>query len=223
MIRVVPEKPINRVRNQKNKQNLLTGKIINRLNTELSNVTVIWITDQHTNPPQQYVENGAIKPWNIANQCGKPLNQGFTWRLGSWNSNEILDLASLEISDDAKFEFAVTERYQPNNENNLWASTDKLYNDQQIIEKHLEMMSVYSHLEPPIYQREQGSKKNPPWFQATRIGSRKLDFAQWFGRPCIIVMGFINDAPIPAPISIDGKQISESNGVTFVRWIYPLP
>jgi hypothetical protein len=35
-------------------------------------------------------------------------------------------------------------------------------------------------------------------------------------------MGFIPNAPIPVEVKIDGVTVDESNGVTFVRWIYPL-
>jgi hypothetical protein len=66
------------------------------------------------------------------------------------------------------------------------------------------------------------SKQSDPQFKISRKGGHELDLAQWFGRPCIIVMGFIPNSPIPVKISVDGDEITESTGETFVRWVYPL-
>jgi hypothetical protein len=84
------------------------------------------------------------------------------------------------------------------------------------------MLSLYSHLTPPVYQKDSGSKQGPESYHAIREGGRVLDFAEWFSRPCLIVMGFIPNAPLPVSITSDGEEIKRSKGVTLVRWVYPL-
>jgi len=84
------------------------------------------------------------------------------------------------------------------------------------------MLSFYSHLSPPIYKKNANAKQGPASHRTIREGGRDLDLSTWFSRPCIIVMGFLHNSPIPVDISMDGEQINKSAGTTLVRWVYPL-
>jgi hypothetical protein len=35
-------------------------------------------------------------------------------------------------------------------------------------------------------------------------------------------MGFVKNASIPVEIQVDGEKITKSDGMTMVRWVYPL-
>jgi hypothetical protein len=48
------------------------------------------------------------------------------------------------------------------------------------------------------------------------------DLGRWFTQPCVIVLGTLDNAACPTPIRVNGKPI-EANGLTVIRWIYPLP
>ena len=137
-----------------------------------------------------------------------------------WDPNEFIDFASLDITPTLEFSTAMKKRYQSDESNRFFRNSGTLSKSQW--RKKLEMLSLYSHLEPPVYQKNPQSKQSPDYFQATRSGGHSLDFAEWFNKPCIIVMGFIPNSPIPIQISVDGEQILQSTGETFVRWIYPL-
>jgi hypothetical protein len=84
------------------------------------------------------------------------------------------------------------------------------------------MLALYSHLKPPVYQKQADSDKSPATHNIVRHGGRRLDFASWFGRPCIIVMGFVNNATLPISLHVDNEEINRSSGMTMVRWVYPL-
>jgi hypothetical protein len=56
---------------------------------------------------------------------------------------------------------------------------------------------------------------------ARKLG-RELDLSAWFTRPCLIVFGYLDEAPTPVPLLVEGRTPA-SVGLTVVRWIYPLP
>jgi len=82
------------------------------------------------------------------------------------------------------------------------------------------MLSLYQMLQPPAY------RMNPPKdvevVRVSRWLARELDLSPWFARPCVIVIGFLDNAPCPLPLTIDGATAS-SNGDVMVRFILPLP
>lgn len=57
-----------------------------------------------------------------------------------------------------------------------------------------------------------------------REATHGMDLGRWFTQPCIIVIGYLTDPGIDAPIStfVDGKSVP-SRGTTVIRWVYPLP
>jgi hypothetical protein len=187
----------------------------------IQDVTIIWVTDvQKPLPTYGLYQDGSLSPWIEKAKSGQPLNHAFTWRMPHWNPNESIDFATLNIAPALEFSTAMKKRYQTDESNRFFSNSGSLSLNQW--RKKMEMLSLYSHLEPPIYQKNSQSKQSPDYFQTTRSGGHTLDFAEWFNKPCIIVMGFIPNSPIPIQISVDDEQISQSTGETFVRWIYPL-
>lgn len=139
------------------------------------------------------------------------------WRLSTWKPDEPLFLDGLELVAKNSFSEAVSERYKLND---MFDTSRSVSNSQW--QTRMEMLSLYSHLKPPVYQKIANVTQGPESHHSIRKNGRELDFSKWFGRPCIIIMGFMLDAPIPVPITVDGVEATQSTGVTFIRWIYPL-
>jgi hypothetical protein len=55
-----------------------------------------------------------------------------------------------------------------------------------------------------------------------RTGARELDLSEWFTQPCLIVMGWLEQADMPYELTLDGERV-EGSGPVLVRWIMPLP
>jgi hypothetical protein len=200
----------------------LDGSIINKMNVPLYNVTVIWITQERITPALRAVDkNGIQLPWANFRESGKPLNIAYSWRLSNkWDPEEQLSLNTFIPTMGALIEKGFDERYQQEHRWDAYSSSRSM--PMQEIIKRLEMLSFYSHLKPPVYQKQAGMEKSPPTHDIHRKGGRKLDFASWFGRECIILTGFVQNSSIPIAIEVDGEIIQESEGLTLLRWVYPL-
>ena len=84
----------------------------------------------------------------------------------------------------------------------------------------IEMLSIFHQLTPPKYHR--GGNKDPKTAVLSRKLGRELDLSAWFTRPCLIIIGYLEKSLCPVPLRVDGKT-PKSEGLTVVRWIYPLP
>lgn len=181
-------------------QKQLQGAIVNNASSNIQDVTIIWVTDEQASEQN----NGSL------------LRNMYAWRVPSWPSGETIDFSTLKANAASSFANAVKSRYQIKDRFGTSNLTPKIWRTK------MEMLSIYSHLTPPLYRKKAGAKQGPASHHAIREGGRELDLAIWFNRPCIIVMGFMQNAPIPVEISRDGDVIIESKGTTMVRWVYPL-
>ena len=198
----------------------IRGTIVNQTTKPLHDVTVIWVTDvRNTIPSLGQFQDNSIAPWIAPSKSGQPLNLAYTWRLATWKPEEFFNLATLGFDPQSTLNTAVKNRYQTKDPNSYYAGTTVVPN--KLWRTKMEMLSLYSHLEPPVYQKKAASKQNPKSHKTIRKGGHVLDFAEWFSKPCIIVMGFIDNAPLPVPIFVDGEKNTNSTGKTFVRWVYP--
>ena len=84
---------------------------------------------------------------------------------------------------------------------------------------YLKMLGLYHMLLPPEYRRGTGDGG----LRFRRAMGRELDLSGWFNRPCLIVTGFLDETACPMPLTIDGAPPEASEGLTMVRWIFPLP
>jgi hypothetical protein len=199
----------------------LRGAIVNHATRTMHDVTVIWVTGNQTTIPQlgRYHDD-SIAPWVKLEDSGRLLNLAYSWRIPKWDSGDTIDFAGLDVTPASSLSVGLKSRYQSK------ASERRLLNagivSKKMWRKKMEMLSLYSTLEPPAYLKRATSKQSPRTHQVIREGGHEFDLAEWFGKPCIIVMGFIPSAPIPVPIYVNGEQITESTGETFVRWVYPL-
>lgn len=216
LIRIVPERPPTvHFEEGFSETGELTGSIVNHASTAMKDVTIIWVSNVRNTVPQLYLnDDNELMPWVSSTESGTPLNKSFMWRFPDWGSNDVFTLDQLKAKPISDLSSSVASRYQLNPWKSARFSTSEW-------RERMEMLSLYSHLSPPKYQKlpaVKGSKS----FRSIRQDGRSLDLSWWFSRPCIIVMGFIPNAPIPVEVQIDGETVDDSEGVTFVRWIYPL-
>jgi hypothetical protein len=202
LIRVDPNNVPTVTRN-KNNENQLNGIIKNNATTSFQDVTVILVSDEQTLHSNQ-------------DKGGEVLNKVHAWRFTSWKSGDPINFDLLKVSNLTTFENAIKARYQLSDSFQSRNLTNKEW------QTKMEMLSFYSHLTPPVFKKLADVKQGPASHHSIREGGRALDLSSWFSRPCIIVMGFLQNSPIPVDISMDGEQINKSHGTTIVRWVYPL-
>ena len=87
-------------------------------------------------------------------------------------------------------------------------------------EHFAEAVAFYSMLTPPQ------KFSSTAWNQAQRAATHGLDLSRWFTQPTLIVIGELQNAELPIPMSVDGLAgdglRERIKGRTIVRWVYPL-
>ncbi|MDY7107286.1 MAG: hypothetical protein SYC29_01490, partial [Planctomycetota bacterium] len=63
---------------------------------------------------------------------------------------------------------------------------------------------------------------SPSLFRTARELGRNLDLSAWFNRPSLIVIGYLRESACPIPLRVAGRTVN-SEGLTVVRWVHPLP
>ena len=109
-------------------------------------------------------------------------------------------------------EFMGSDSFSPGSQLGLGRGKRRLF---------LEMLSMFHHITPPVYHK-QGDFGTNKYIVMSRSMGRELDLSTWLSRPCLIIMGQLNNSKTPIPLRVDGEEVN-SSGITFVRWIYPLP
>lgn len=84
------------------------------------------------------------------------------------------------------------------------------------VSQRLTALSLYGVLEPP------DARSDNRQVLAQRADVHRFDLSKWFTRPCVIVIGQMENAPSPVPLTLSGEPMG-TTGRTVVRWIYPLP
>jgi hypothetical protein len=91
-------------------------------------------------------------------------------------------------------------------------------------EKAIEMLSFFQQLTPPTYVKSDPQDPDVEHLYIDRMGGRELDLSAWFTRPCLIVIGYLDNTELPIPFRVNNDDVAPpSEGMTVVRWIYPLP
>ena len=144
-------------------------------------------------------------------------------RSGDWSANRPFALDSFQPAGDILLHESIYKDYIKGMERGLNMAAPMRAGrplDYRQIRDYFEMLSMYHQLTPPKYRRAGG--KDPETVVISRKLGRELDLSPWFSRPCLILIGYLEDSPTPVPIQVDGTT-PRSNGLTIVRWIYPLP
>lgn len=86
--------------------------------------------------------------------------------------------------------------------------------------RSLDMLTLYGMLEQPAYLMN--PPRDPETARVLRTLGRQADLSVWLTRPCLIVMGVMEESPLPLPLNVAG-QAPSSAGTTFLRVVIPLP
>ena len=221
LLREDPQDPI-RVRiDSDQKERPITGTIINELPGELTNVTIIWIKNQRIRNRRYFSTGEEEKPWIAQNLSGQQLNIGSMWRLESKpiprGGRIVLDSTkSVNLSEEIRKTY--NEKYRSSNFITAQNTGSISLTDRR---NFLEMLSLFHQLAPPSYLTTPNQQGDQQFLQFVRESGRELDLSAWFTRPCLIVIGQLVNSEIPIPLDLG--EAYESEGLTIIRWIFPLP
>lgn len=215
----------------------LRGSIVHRLPGTLRDVRLIHVSPLR-NPSPRMVDPpapanapppapGTPRPPQVIMPSGLPPNAGRFQEVASWEPGQPLDLekafyptgpSTPFAGDLASISGAFLQRYyRPVAESTFVAGA---FSGESGFRQQLDLLGYYWWLEPPAYIM------NPPRDVAIgrveRTFAHTLDLSPWSNRPCIIIVGFLDESPCPVPITIDGES-PESRGLTVVRVVVPLP
>jgi hypothetical protein len=178
---------------------LLTGVLRHELPADLTNVIILYVA-------------GEVDVEHLGD--GGPLfSRVLAWGLGEWRAEANLDLQSLDTPSPggAYFDSLTSQArgftFSPDREGQA---------DLRSFPDRLEMLSLYSMLDPPAYTQMRITPR-----ALRRRATQTLDLGRWFTQPCVIVLGQVPDGPAALPLTVDGREVAES-GRTMVRWVYPL-
>jgi hypothetical protein len=228
MPRVDPDDPI-RVERDASGKPFLVGSIIHDLPGPLSNVLIIWVGNERARR-RTYASgmDGAELPYvpPTLDRGRDMLNGGHTWKGSEWYPGEsfALPLPTTTGLGRTRLDENIYKTYIQKEEGDGFDLTgvgrSAVRLDRIRARNFMEMLSIYHQLTPPKYHRV--GDKEPETAVMTRKLGRELDLSAWFTRPCLIVIGVLEDSPTPVPLRVDGRAPA-SDGLTVVRWIYPLP
>ena len=226
MIRVDPTDPIRVLRNDAgDRDKSLTGSLVHDLPGQLKDVLIIWITNDRSRP-RVYAKDakGEELEWVPMLRSGDTLNNGEMWRLGSWNQDEKIDFSNKDFIPSPTSDFAriVNRDYVQNFVRDTSLTSGSQFGlGRNNRRNFLEMLSIFHHITPPVYHK-QGDFGTDKYIVMSRSMGRELDLSTWLSRPCLIIIGQLINSKTPIPLRVEGEEVN-SSGITFVRWIYPLP
>lgn len=152
----------------------------------------------------------------------------WVWRHGAWGPGELVDLAQ------PKSPHRLVQRPENYLDERQWEregylgqligyKTGLRFLDAEFIAENellqaMEMLSFHSALPPPNFRETDFAT---PVAMYERTLGRDLDFTHLIAGKRLIMIGYLTDAPLPAPLSVDGEPVP-SEGWTMVRWVYDL-
>jgi hypothetical protein len=231
MPRVDPDDPI-RVELDANDDLFLAGSITHDLPGPLTDVLIFWVGNDRA-PRRTYARDVDDEelPWTDAtDDAGREmLNGGHLWKRDAsdpWypGTSHTLSPPDSRSRRGTRLDFNIYSRYIQNEEGDGIDFTGMGRASGALTERQtrrcLERLSIFHQLTPPKYHRK-GEKEPETTVMSRKLG-RELDLSTWFTRPCLIVIGFLEDSPTPIPLRVNGRSPA-SEGLTVVRWVYPLP
>ncbi|MFW6060551.1 MAG: hypothetical protein ACODAQ_10235 [Phycisphaeraceae bacterium] len=86
----------------------------------------------------------------------------------------------------------------------------------------MEMLTFYAMLPPPNFRKGlSGALSGSRPVMYGRDGARPFDVSHLTAGRRLIVLGYLESAPLPAPLTVDERAV-DSEGWTMVRWVYDL-
>lgn len=191
------------------------GLIKNELPHSIENVMVIFVAGQNRPPAAVRGEVPEILRDKL------PVDVFAAVLKGSWAPGATLDLGA--IASDAQADTNPLGRF----DDSLMTLGGTVRGGGQMgmgladfvakdFESRMQAAALYNILKTP----KRGNQNTEPVF--LRFTTQTWDLGRWFTQPCIIVLGFVREAPSPVPLTADGDALS-TRGLTMIRWVYPLP
>ncbi|MFT3685454.1 MAG: hypothetical protein QM783_11085 [Phycisphaerales bacterium] len=201
----------------------LDGSLKHELPGTLKDVTVVLVRNRRpVRPSESYV--------------GQLQTEGEYFQLSEWKAGEVLDLGNDTRGWDQLWQPGKRSSYlrnlvgtADNDDLNAWGGGTTTRGrggrggqtpapvSSSAVWQHLQAMTFYGVLEPPDASDENGRQ-----VLMQRADLHGWDLARWFNRPCLIVIGQMENAPSPVPMTLNGDTMG-TTGRTIVRWVYPLP
>jgi len=82
----------------------------------------------------------------------------------------------------------------------------------------VEMLTFYSMLPPPAWWETSFTSQPQHYY---RPAGRQVDITHLLAFRGIVLIGYMRNAPLPAPLVVDGDPVA-GEGWTVVRWMYPM-
>lgn len=227
LLRVDPGNPLRVVKNAAGAELSLAGSVISELPAQLKDVVVIWVKGNRLSNRRYQVStdgSGTEMSWIAPLDSGLMSNTGEMWALTApWDNNTPKDFASL--GPGSPLSTTINLRYvQPYENTSNFAGPDDQGVGAEDRLRFLMMLSMFHQLKPPAYLKAPNDSGSESIATFHRELARELDLSPWFTRPCVIVIGFMEDTPTPIPLRVDGSdEAPSSTGLVMLRWIYPLP
>lgn len=165
--------------------------------------------------------------------CRGEGNEPYVWGHSSWKPQQVLNLQrpTVDKMDELARKFTKDGKpdwvgYLPKRMRMNSSTVDNLLSGEPVrrsiagneLITFSELLSFYSVLPPPKYWE---SGMNVAVRRYYRSVGRELDLSHRLSSHCLIIIGYMKDAPLPAPVHVDGRKI-KGKGWTMVRWVYPL-
>ena len=138
----------------------------------------------------------------------------WNWRLDEWLPGHVLDLSGLDHAEGHRN--ARLEDRLAMNADGLSKSVD----DDGHAEA--EALSLFSLHAPPEWVATEAGTAIDSVVMRRSFG-QSLDLGAQLGSPTLLITGFLDDAPLPIPLTVDDRPVTDSRGKTMVRWRIPLP
>ena len=197
----------------------ISGSLTHKLPGPLRGVQIVHIWPVR-NPLQSL--SGDEEP-RTRRFSGQMPNLGAMVSLTSWDPDKPLDLAQALPArpvSDRGLQNTLTQRYYDPLFQQSRAVGQVFASERVDLPKSLELLSFYSMLPPPPYVANPPT--DPAVLRIVRAVGRELDLSERFTEPCLIVMGMLENVPLPYPVTLNGETVP-STGSVFVRWVMPLP
>ena len=202
----------------------IRGSIINELPGTLTNVKIFWVKNNRIG--RHTYDQGSENAWINSLRSGEQLNTGAFLAQGALDVGKALDLSEIgKKGAAAGLKKNIDDRYvKPFESRDFTAAASVGVNDNER-PAFFEMLSIFQQLTPPSYLRSPGSNNGyEDTVSFRRELGRELDLSAWFTRPCVIIIGYLEQSKCPVPLRLNNEsEPPESSGLTVVRWIYPLP
>lgn len=204
------------------------GRIIHNFPAALTNVRIM-VVNADRNRQKRYLEedgSGISGRFFSASDVGRAPNSVKAYSVAQIRALQEVDLAASTPPDPAResFDAHITKHYTDSKEDSVSGMTTTSSIGYRA-ERFLEMLSFYQMITPPEYRNTQADwamdSRDRPYSVRRHLG-REIDLSEWLTRPCIIICGLLENSELPLPLQINDSP-PESEGLTIVRWIYPLP